>query len=252
MVIPQISIIDIVKFERNNFSFKTQNKACYVLTCRTEGESLFFYNSEDHLVKRGDVLYIPSKSSYSQKSERETLVCFHLNISGQVSSQMQVFSPNDRDRICDLFLSAEQLWKQKPQNYEFLCMSILYEIISKIQICTDKQPQNLVELLKPAVAYLDTHLCDANLSLDQVCNQAHISRTYFNKLFHQTYNCTPTAYINKQRIERAKQLLISGSCSNEEIASLCGFNDVKYFYVIFKKVTGFTTKEYKRAIERFF
>ena len=186
MAIPQISIIDIVKFERNNFSFKTQNKACYVLTCRTEGESLFFYNSEDHLVKRGDVLYIPAKSSYSQKSEHETLFCFHLNISGQVSSQIQVFSPNDRDRICDLFLSAEQLWNQKPHNYEFLCMSILYEIISKIQICTDEQPQYFVELLKPAVAYLDAHLCDANLSQDQVCTQAHISRTYLNKLFYQT------------------------------------------------------------------
>ena len=52
------------------------------------------------------------------------------------------------------------------------------------------------------------------------------------------------------RIERAKQLIITGSFPNEEIAKICGFNDVKYFYVIFKRVTGFTTKEYKRDFER--
>ena len=42
---------------------------------------------------------------------------------------------------------------------------------------------------------------------------------------------------------------VIGSGKVEEIASLCGFRDVKYFYVIFKKLTGYTTKEYKRSIE---
>ena len=251
MVIPQITIIDVIKFKRNNFNFKTENKACYVLTCRIDGESLFFYNDEERLVKKGDILYIPTGSSYSQACESETLVCFHLNIMGQVSSEIKVFSPKDRDKICDLFLRAQKLWKQKEPNYEFLCMSILYEILSNIQICTVGQTKNSIELLKSAVTYLDAHLCDTDLSLDQVCKETHISRTYFNKLFYQNYDCTPIAYINEQRIERAKQLLISGSFSNEEIASLCGFNDVKYFYVIFKKLTGFTTKEYKREFEKY-
>ena len=250
MGIPQISIIDVVKFGRNKFNFKTQQKDCFVLTCRTEGESLFFFNNEEHLVKRGDILYIPSKSSYFQKSERETLVCFHLNITGRVSSKIKVFSPKDRDKICNLFLRAEALWKKKEPTCEFLCMSILYEILSEIQICTNEQSQNSIELLKTAVIYLNAHLCDTDLSLERVCKETHISRTYFNKLFYQNYGCTPTAYINEQRIERAKQLLISGSCTNEEIALLCGFNDVKYFYVIFKKLTKLTTKEYKREFEK--
>ena len=249
MAVPQISIIDVIKFKRNNFSFKTESKACYVLTCRIDGESLFSYNDGEHLVKKGDVLYIPAGSSYSQSCERETLVCFHLNVMGRVSSEIEVFPSRNSDKICNLFSRAEQLWKKKESKYEFLCMSILYEILSEIQICANEQPQNSIDLLTPAVSYLDAHLCDTDLSLEQACKQAHISRTYFNKLFYQNYECTPTAYINKHRIERAKQLLISGSVTNEEIALLCGFSDVKYFYVVFKKVTRMTTKEYRRNIK---
>ena len=250
MAIPKISILNVIKLNRNNFSFKTENKSCYVLACRIEGKSLFSYNGVEHEVKRGDILYIPAGSSYSQTCESETLVCFHLNITGQVSSEFKVFSPNDKDKICSLFLKAEELARHKKSNYEFLCMSVLYEILSYIQISSDNQSKNSVELLKSAMVYLDAHICDAELSLEKVCETSHISRTYFNKLFLENYGCTPIKYIHKERIEHAKQLLTSGSFSNEEIASLCGFNDVKYFYVIFKRLTGFTTKKYIKEFDK--
>ena len=248
-MIPQISILDIIRFKREHFCFKTENKACYVLSCRIRGESLFFYNGQDHLVKKGDVLYIPAGASYSQSCEEETLICFHLNISGQVLSGIELFSIQNQEKMCELFERAEQLWKEKPSNYEFLCMSILYEIISHIQICTDDRPQQTTALLDSAIAYLNSHLFDTDLSWERVCKNAHISRTYFNKLFKQVYQCTPTIYANHKRIERAKQFLQSGGFSNEEIAYLCGFNSVKYFYVIFKRITGMTTQEYKKRFE---
>lgn len=249
-MIPQISIIDIIRLKRKHFRFKTQNKACYVLTCRIHGESLFFYNDQEHLVKRGDVLYIPAGSSYSQSCEEESLICFHLNISGQVLPDIKLFSIRDQEKMCELFERAEHLWKKKSSNYEFLCMSILYEIISHIQICMGDRPQHAIVLLNPAIAYLNSHLFDTDLSWERVYKESNISRTYFNKLFAQVYQCPPTVYANQKRIERAKQFLQSGGFSNEEIASLCGFNDVKYFYVVFKKVTGLTTREYKKEFEK--
>ena len=245
MAIPQVSIIDIIQSKRKNYSFKTENKSCYVLTCRIEGESLFFYNQKEQLVQKGDILYIPANSCYSQRCNHETIVCFHLNISGPVLSKMKLFSPEDQEKICELFLRAERLWREKPERYEYICMAILYEIMAQIDICKEEQLPLSKELPRPAMIYLDAHLYDADLSLEQVCKAAHISRTYFNRLFSKAYGCTPTVYINQQRIKRAKQLLISGSFSNEEIANMCGFNDVKYFYVVFKKRTGQTTSDYK-------
>ncbi len=246
MALPYISIIDIIKIKRNAYARGTENKSCYVLTCRTEGEGLFFYSNETLSVKRGDILYIPLGSSYFQKCDRETIVCFHLNVSGQISSKFEAFSPADRERICALFLRAEELWRHKPPNYELLCMSILYEILSNTGLSAEDRYRGSSEILKPAMAYLDAHLCNAELSLEEMCARAHISRTYLNQLFRRIYGQTPISYVNERRIERARQLLSSGDCSTEEVAALCGFRDVKYFYVVFKKLCGMTTKEYKR------
>jgi len=249
-MIPQISIIDIIRFKRKQFRYKTENKACYVLTCRIRGGSLFYYNCQEHLVNRGNVLFIPAGASYSQSCEEETVICFHLNISGQVLTNIELFAIRDPEKMCRLFERAEQLWKEKPSNYEFLCMSILYEIIFYIRICPDDRPQHASPLLNSAVSYLNAHLFDTDLSWERVCKAAHISRTYFNKLFKQVYQCPPTVYTNQKRIERAKQFLQNGGFSNEEISCLCGFNDVKYFYVVFKKLTGLTTREYQKRVRK--
>jgi hypothetical protein len=58
-------------------------------------------------------------------------------------------------------------------------------------------------------------------------------------------NMTPLEYIHQLKIQKAEMLLKSGSYTNEEISELCGFRDVKYFYVLLKKMTGNTTKVYK-------
>ena len=95
--------------------------------------------------------------------------------------------------------------------------------------------------------YLSTHVFEQDFSVETLCENANISRTYFNKIFKETYNTTPIKYINDIRINKAKLLLKSGNYSNEEIAFLCGFNDVKYFYVIFKKLTNQTTLKCKNT-----
>ena len=247
-MIPQISIIDIIRVERRDFSLKTVNKSCFVISCRVKGESLFSCNDRQLTVKRGDILYIPEKSTYWQRCDHEELVCFHLQIAGGAPEEMQVFSTTEGDEVCALFLRAEALWRERSERYEYRCMAILYELLSRLTDFTVPVRESKASPLALAMAYLDTHLCDADLSLDAVCRAAHMSRTYFNKLFRERYGVTPMAYIHARRIERAKALLVSGSLSNEEIAALCGFEDVKYFYVVFKKQTGYTTGGYKRAV----
>lgn len=244
--LPTFTILDIIHFKRNNMHLNTENKFCCVMSCRINGESLFFYNNQTHKIKRGDVLYIPTGSSYSQECNKEEIICFHLSTTGHVSSKMQSFKSHNPDKMCELFIKASNFWKKRPRNYEYLCMSVLYEIIALSNASIRKDKSGFHSVLEPSMRYLDVHMYDTDLSLENVCEQSHISRTYFNKLFYNTYNCTPISYINNQRINKAKQLLISGNYTNSEIAFLCGYKDIKYFYVLFKKTTGLTTKEYKR------
>ncbi|MBR6747399.1 MAG: helix-turn-helix transcriptional regulator, partial [Clostridia bacterium] len=199
---------------------------------------MFSDSTGSHPVRRGDVLYIPIGASYTQECASEEIIGFHLTVSGAVSDRIEVRTCTDPDRICALFLRAHMLWSQKAPNYTYMCMAILYEILalSSAGLCAD--PPTPDDVLTPAMEYLQAHLYDADLSLQEACACSHISRTYFNRLFAARHHCTPLSWITSRRIERAGQLLLTGGYTNAEIAGLCGYRDVKYFYVRFRETTG--------------
>lgn len=62
------------------------------------------------------------------------------------------------------------------------------------------------------------------------------------KLFH---NAHFTEYYNEVRIQKAKELLERGM-PIKEAASSTGYNNLNYFYRIFKKKYGMPPKEYVR------
>ena len=245
--IPNYKILDIIRLERRNFSMATENKSCVVLSCRLSGESLFFYNGGKYFVRPGDVLYIPAGANYTQECEAEELICIHLAVSGCVDAHFGIFTVEDPSAMCDMFCRAWELWKKQNQSDAYLCMSLLFQIMAVSGAGLAWQQTSIHPLLEPAVVYLQEHIYEEALSLESVYRCSHISRTYFNRLFRKTYGSTPVEYINRQRIQRARQFVVNGTYTNTEIAHLCGFRDVKYFYVVFKRLTGMTTMQYKRS-----
>lgn len=249
--IPTFQIIDVIKIKRQSQSLTTNNKQCSVLSCRIIGESLFFYNNNQLIAKRGNVMYIPVGSSYKQQTNGEEIICFHLIANDFNFDRLQLFSNNSPDTICSLFIKAYDLWSNKVPNYQLRCISILYEIIGLTFPVMAVGSKNTSELLAPAIDYINANLFSPNFSITTACSHSYLSRAYFNRVFQDFYHCTPISYVNKRRINRAKQLLLTQSYSNEEICELCGFSDVKYFYTIFKKHTGLTTKQYVKAQQNF-
>ena len=73
-----------------------------------------------------------------------------------------------------------------------------------------------------------------------------MSEVSFRKKFREFTGLTPSAYILKQKMQRAKKLLRSGLYSVAEAAEAAGFNDPSYFSKVFKKYTGQLPGEYMR------
>ena len=240
-----LKIKDVIRLDRKNYRSKTRKKAYVVISCRLSGESCFLYSGKQMTVKRGDLLYIPQGCSYSQETAAETIICLHLEALSPLPCDLQKITPTDPDEMCRLFEKCYDFFSKKDENYEHRCMSVLYEILSCVSL--SESNHNGGELFSSAMLYLDAHIFDCNFSVEQLCDEVNISRTYFNKIFKERLGVTPTVYINQKRIEKAKFLLQSGDYSASEIALLCGFNDVKYFYVVFKKETGQTTLAFKKA-----
>ncbi|MDF2986313.1 MAG: hypothetical protein K0R50_1823 [Eubacterium sp.] len=84
-----------------------------------------------------------------------------------------------------------------------------------------------------------------DLSVDQVSDYISMNPNYFSSLFKAKTGCSITNYLQKIRIEKAKQLLADPKNRIFEIAERVGFVNNKYFFKIFKKETGMTPGEYR-------
>lgn len=245
----ELQILEVVNIRRKKNRLQTQNKACYVISCRTQGESAFFYNNKTYRVCRGDVLFIPAGSSYCQECEQEELIAIHLNISGDLPDKIRIFTPEDPDGMCALFQSLARFWQEKTPSAMYHCMSDLYKILALSNVTVTPESEHYYGVISPSIAYLQSHLFDKDLSLDAVYRQSPVCHTSFIKQFREHFHCTPIKYVNQRRIQKAKILLDTRAYTREEIAALCGFESIKHFYMLFKKITGCTTGEYLKSRE---
>jgi AraC family transcriptional regulator len=88
------------------------------------------------------------------------------------------------------------------------------------------------------------------LSIPQLARLLHISITYFERQFSETYFMAPYQYIQKRRIERAKRLLRDPSYTLFEVATQCGFANQSHFNHRFKEAVGVTPGEYARQVRK--
>jgi AraC-like DNA-binding protein len=53
------------------------------------------------------------------------------------------------------------------------------------------------------------------------------------------------AFVQRKKIEEAKNLIVYSDLSISEIYSVLNFHDQSYFIKVFKKLTGLTPKQFK-------
>lgn len=84
-----------------------------------------------------------------------------------------------------------------------------------------------------------------DLSLKVLAGQYHIHPVYLGHLFHKETGESFTEYINRYRIEKAKELLRTTPLKVQEIARQVGYWETGYFYKQFKKYVGLSPRDFK-------
>ena len=247
--VPAFKILEMVKLVRKDRFIRTDKKQCHNISCRIRGKSSFFWNGTEITASVGDVIYIPYGLSYTQYSEDEEIICFHLDSDYYIHDVFLKFSTDKPVEMCSLFVKAAEIWKGKPPNYQFLCLSILYQILALCNAQFSSPKRIKYDFLQPVTDYIDTNFSNPDFAISDIYKKSGVSQTYFNRTFRETFGCTPSVYANRKRIEKAKHLLKTGGYTNEEICELCGFCEVKYFYVVFKRITGLTTSQYLKHLK---
>jgi AraC family transcriptional regulator len=95
--------------------------------------------------------------------------------------------------------------------------------------------------------YIEEHL-DDNISLAKLAGLARLSPFHFARAFKHSFELPPHRYLTLRRIERAKELLSQPELSVTRIGIDVGFNDTSSFSAAFRRQTGVTPTDFRRAL----
>ncbi|MAT43553.1 MAG: ATPase [Anaerolineaceae bacterium] len=128
-------------------------------------------------------------------------------------------------------------------------MFSLKETAAHISSALDRKrnlSQAAQRLVRQAMAFIQEHYAE-QITRKDIAQYVNISEDYLTFCFRQEMAITPIKYIQRFRINQAKQLIKTSQKSITEIAFLVGFTDSGYFSRIFHRETGMSPEDFRSS-----
>ncbi|WHY71818.1 AraC family transcriptional regulator [Fictibacillus enclensis] len=235
------------------------NKLYFIM----EGEGFVKTNGKIYYPKPGDLYLLPAGSTqaYGTLNDHNTFGKYWCHFSSKVNDahlfqiiQAPVFvKPRDPELLIQKFKQLIFYSEKGDLSSGFRIHSILLEIMADFieqsqDIQFDSRTVPSFEKMDKILQYIESHLHDS-LSVEELARIASFHPNYFISVFKKYTGLSPIQFINRQRIERAKHLLLFTDQSVSAIADSLGM-EVSYFSRMFREQIGFSPKNYREMISR--
>ena len=87
-----------------------------------------------------------------------------------------------------------------------------------------------------------------SICLNQLAENANLSKDHFIRLFRKETGYTPQQYINQKKIEQAQLILMTEEVPVKNLSYQLGYEDPSYFCRLFRQHTGYSPLQYREAI----
>ncbi|PWN69348.1 AraC family transcriptional regulator [Chryseobacterium phosphatilyticum] len=84
-----------------------------------------------------------------------------------------------------------------------------------------------------------------DISVEQVAGEVNMSKRNFIRRFKNATTLNPIEYIQRIKVEAAKKALETGETNIADVTYSIGYNDLKTFRTLFKRITGLTPVDYR-------
>ncbi len=154
---------------------------------------------------------------------------------------------NIKDKaVEELVTNAFQLAANRGDRYHLASSLVLFlhELIRRADIKQQHRP----DIIALATEYVNKHISQ-DIALSELAEINNMSTSQFKQKFSKLAGITPREFINRQKVELAKQLLAT-PMSITDIAMSLGFVTSSYFSAVFKKHTLKSPSEYRATITK--
>jgi len=237
-------------------TYRPNGRADFQLLYVAKGKGTFNINGQQQVVKEGTiVIYLPGESQDYGYCLQDSPIVYWLHFSG--FNALNLLKENNLTNgglffvgvnttlplVFDKIIKELQLAQV---NYFQMCnlfIKELFTLCSRYLIEAASSTYKHNDILEAAINYFNENSNTA-INIKDYANSCNISCCWFIRSFKNYTGTTPTQYITNIRINKAKNLLNSGSFTVSEVSNLVGYDNPLYFSRIFKKNVGVAPKEY--------
>lgn len=232
------------------------NRFYYVL----DGEAFIQVGGKQYRPKPGQLLLLPVgvRHSYRNTGDRR-LNRYFVHFAARVGD-VDLFQllkcdyslevpPEEQHYVTGLF---DRLLASREAGHltsAFLSRTALLEIVSYFlekQAAAGKLAAAAsveLERISAVLSYMERHLGES-ITLKELAEVVHVHPNYFAQYFKSVMGMPPLKYMNRMRLEKAKQLLMDNDLSVGEVAERVGIQ-LGHFSKTFKAYTGLSPTAYR-------
>lgn len=234
-----------------DYVFTVKERSKHGLTLVTSGELEMMIGDKKHISTQGSIIMQRRGDSYkltalSENGVEYIVISYDVTPEDELLQLMpdRLFYSDHFGKYRYAFENAVRLFGSvgicNKTHLRTLVQEILCNIIDDFYSMLLYTQRNPVEYAK---RYMEQYF-NTPLSVDNIASVVGLSPSYLRALFQKSENESPNHYLNRIRIEHAKEMLHSEMFTISEIAFACGFQNIYYFSRVFKKFTGFSPGKY--------
>ncbi|MGL1892426.1 MAG: substrate-binding domain-containing protein [Spirochaetaceae bacterium] len=203
-----------------------------IIECNRDGVSIFFSS-------------IITKFSSMGVLSIDYFKGFSIELLSSLINIVKSNKLSEKDVIGDYETIFKKLFNQQSTELTLewlkeVSLTIVDEIQSSIKVTPS--------LIKQVVEYVNDNFTKP-ISLKTISNTFENSAAYIGRLFKEETGESFSKYLNRLRIEKAKELLLNSNVKANKVAIQVGYGDPNYFYITFKKFTGLFPSEYLHSLK---
>ncbi|AQT67994.1 L-rhamnose operon regulatory protein RhaS [Anaerohalosphaera lusitana] len=164
-----------------------------------------------------------------------------------IDAQCRVFTGSDKIEQAFASLIAEH---EKPDQFARAKVetNLAQLLIEVARACQAGQRNQISPTIQKACNTINAAF-DQPIRMEDIALELDISLTAFYRQFAEQLHEKPTEYLNRLRIEHAKDLLKQTDHTITQIAHASGYSSSQYFATIFKRSTGLSPRDYRKSLK---
>jgi len=175
------------------------------------------------------------------KKEAETDVHMQSNVRDAMNA---LLAEHESGYTCGMSLVFSQVASLEDSYRQARQMSLMCP--EAPNMAQQFKPQQTTRFVSEMIDYLEQNYAHP-LTLDILAEHFMMNYSYLSRAFKKVCHFSVVEYINMLRIRKAKELLREKLLGVNEIAETVGFENVNYFYKVFKALEKNTPQKYRES-----